>query len=145
MNPAHHPLFGVKAMLQDIAGDGDAARLAECLEGKYLPAIGGHQHPADILHRALSMPPYDPGLGEKLTGLTAELTEHRVEALAGSLEASSRLVSASTETVTVASPAEELLEDELYVFNLLLLASWLPAAEPLFHALKEFHRVGLRT
>ncbi len=127
MKTAQHPLSAVKSMLLDIVRDSDDARLAECLSGKFLPALGGQEHPADVVNRAVSLPPYDPDLPRELAPLTATLCMRRAAALEQALRASGRL-----------------LDDEAYVFNLLLFASYLPAEEALFRALKTFHAVGLR-
>ncbi len=126
MNTAHHPLQEVKSMLSDIVRDSDASRLAECLAGKYLPALGGQEHPADLVHRAVSLPPYEPALPKELARLAATLCAQRAASLEEALRASSPLI-----------------DDEAYVFNLFLLVSYLPATEPLFAALKSFHQVGL--
>lgn len=120
---AHHPLFEVKSALEEIVQEGDASRLAEMLSGRHLPALGGNSHPADIVHRALSLPPYDPALPDALAGLTASLCAQRARELREDLE---------------------VMDDEIYVFNLLLFASYLPPNAELFDALLDLHEVGPR-
>ncbi len=126
MNAAQHPLYAVKSMLSDVVRDSDGARLAECLSGKYLPALGGQEHPADLLHHAVSLPLFDPALPKELTLLAATLCAQKAASLEDALRASSPL-----------------LDDETYVFNLLLFASYLPAEERLFTALKSLHQAGM--
>ena len=144
MKTAQHPLQAVKSLLLESVSDSDDSRLAECLAGRYLPALGGQEHPADLVHRAVSLPPYDPELPRKLAGLTAKLCENRAQALEEALEVSNQRIVGSVEVVDVGTSHSALLDDETYVFNLLLFASYLPAVESLFRALMRFHEVGLR-
>ena len=147
MNTALNPLGSVKSLLQEIVRTDDAARFAKCLGGKYLPALGGHQHPAEILHQALSLPPFVPELPTHLAALLAMLCRERALILSDLLkrtELASMAVGAQG-PVAVVPTATVLLDDEPYVFNLFLFASYLPAHDNLFAALKEFHQIGLHT
>jgi len=147
MNAVLNPLSPLKALLNEIIRTDDATRLAECLQGKYLPAIGGHEYPAGILHRALSLPPIQPELPAHLAALLAILCFRRAQILAEDLEVS-KLASASaavTRAGAAGGTSPDLLDDEPYVFNLFLFATYLPPNDRLFEALKVFYQIGLNT
>lgn len=66
MTPAAHPLAQVRAELEELATRGDAARLGALLSGEGLPSLGGHEEPAELIHRAIFLQPYRPQLVEQL-------------------------------------------------------------------------------
>lgn len=142
-----HILQPLKAMLTDIALSKDTVKLAECLSGLHLPAIGGNFHPAEVLYNALTIPPLDKNLTHNITKLLANVCQERVQTLASmhalhALE-EQQAVSAGEVSITTSSSSSDLLNDEPYVFNLFLFASYLPAEEKLFSALKSFYNLGL--
>ena len=114
--PARHPLYGVRSRLAEIVRERDAAGLAGLLRGEGLPALGGDPDPADLVHEAMGLPPFEA----ELDGGLAELTASLCGALAQG-DASA---------------------DSLYRFNLFLLASYLSPSRELFDALEPVAGVG---
>ncbi len=147
MNAAMHPLLLVKDLLRGIVERGDQVRLRECLQGRYLPALGGGEEPAYVLHRALTFPPFDPRLQDPLGSLVAPLCTERADQMLSDLRNSEGVVAAVGGAVAavVGQEQDRMLDDEAYVFNLLLFASLLPPNPELFSALLSFNEVGLRT
>jgi hypothetical protein len=85
-----------------------------------LPTLGGHDEPADLLIRALSLKPVDPHLGSELARVLGVLIAHQTD-IAGAQELSHR-------------------RQRLF-YNALLLACSLPPAGDLFVALKRLSHV----
>jgi len=144
MIAAYNPLYSVKTLLENIVNSRDNARLAECLEGKHLPALGGDDHPADILYRALTLQPFNPNAAKKLAGLISTLCTRRAQLLQQAVETRLKMVAGDTISVTIGAD-RHFLDDEIYVFNMFLFASYLPADKELFESLRFFQEVGLRT
>ena len=119
MIPASHPLYEIKQRLEEAIQQGDAAFLADCLAGRHLPASDPSDQPADLIYRALTLPPYKPERLLLACDLLAEQIENHCDALAAG------------ETGT--------LRHALYAENLLLFAGSLPRDERLFQALKRWY------
>ena len=143
MMVASHPLFATRSLLQDIAAKNDSARLQECLSGKFLPALGGQEHTADIIYHALCLTPFNPDLVTQLAELLAVLCRQLSESQARVLSAQAAATAGSASIEVATSTGAGLLDDEGYVFNLFLFASYLPPHEDLFEALYGFHTGGL--
>ncbi len=141
MNPALHPLAGLKADLRRLARDQDTAALAERLRGRYLPALGGNQEPAELLFRALSFPPVDLALPRAIGGVTADLVAQQAAALV-ELAHAMALAVGGTATSSVALRSTSLVEPA-YLSNLFRFAAMLPPEPRLFDSLKRFYHEGL--
>ncbi len=109
---SRHPLDELKQELPAC----DAARLADMLRGRGLPALGGDQQPADLIIAAFSRAPYTIELPQRLAGLAAELVAQAAEAERG---------------------------NGSYLSNLFLLAAHLPRHDGLFDALVGYGEVGV--
>ncbi|MEM1204053.1 MAG: hypothetical protein AAGN66_12565 [Acidobacteriota bacterium] len=145
MIAAHHPLLGVQEILRRAVRAGDPAAVADLLGGKGLPALGGDQDPADLVHRALSLPPYDPDLPRHLAPLVARLCIDLAGAPGGlshPVEASEVREPASTYDAAVADPepTSEGRPARSIAFDLFLLAGRLPRTPELFEGLVACHR-----
>jgi hypothetical protein len=84
MIPATHPLSRVRAELEQIAVAGDHRQLAELLHGERLPSLGGHEEPAELVHRAIIAQPYKPELVIQLAPLLGEVLKEQATAILGS-------------------------------------------------------------
>ena len=140
--PALHPLQSLKSLLRDALRRNDIEPLAESLAGQHLPALGGDQHPAEVVYRALALPPVDPVFVDGVARALAALCHSQAEILGQSPEQAS-VVSASQQG-PVPSP-EPTLDSEILLFNILLLATLLPTNRALNLALKEFIALSLQS
>ena len=111
-----HPLHELKERVAAIVREEDDVAFAELLAGRGLPALGGDLLPAEMVYRALTLPPVDRRLLDGAAGLTARLA---------------------------ADIDPEAEADEL--FDLVLFASFLPARSELFDALHRLHTLHLAT
>ncbi|MDL1981897.1 MAG: tetratricopeptide repeat protein [Deltaproteobacteria bacterium] len=131
-------------MLEQIISHNDADKLARCIRGEFLPLLGGHENPADILYRALNLPVYYPELSAQVAAMTAAICKNQLADME-TLYQPALSGTGGMLSVTLNDPAEIFFEDESYVFNLFLFAVYLPPNEDLFAALKAFYFSGLRT
>jgi len=139
MTPARLALASVRRTLEEIAHAGDGERLRQLLRGRELPALGSGEEPAIQIIQALELPPYDTGLTHGIGRLGADSAKRwleRIEAQNGRETTWSATAHAIREPppATVSGP-----DDEPFVYNLLLLASWLPRDAALFEALYACH------
>lgn len=95
------------------------------------------------MYQALALPPVDPDLLAGISQALARLCHSQAVALS-QLLSSGIAVSLGESRTSSAALREPSLDDESLLFNLLLLASFLPADGDLFTALKEIQNAGLR-
>ena len=138
-----HPLNSVKTLLADAVRRGDPELLAECLSGSHLPALGGDQHPAELVYQALILPPTNPELFEAVARQLATLCHSQAQELKKLLTGTAAM-SVGQKVAASAMAPEPSPDDESFLFNLLLFATYLPADEGLFAALKELFDAGLQ-
>ncbi|WP_165741704.1 hypothetical protein, partial [Candidatus Thiosymbion oneisti] len=119
MTPAELVLADIRRTLQEIARAGDGERLRRLLRGRELPALGGGEEPAMQIIQALELPPYDADLTRHVGRLCTDSARLWLERLA--------------------EQKGQAAGDEPSVYNLLLLASWLPKDTELFEALYAYH------
>ncbi len=135
-------LQALRSRLQDLVRATDVPLLCQCLNGKHLPVLGGDLHPAEVLHRALSLPPYRPQLAARLAAMTARLCDQAARSMDETLDALHRAATEIGQAVT--AEWEDFRCGERYLFSLFLLASYLPAEATLGRALATLHRVARR-
>ncbi|MBF0151630.1 MAG: hypothetical protein HQL84_16545, partial [Magnetococcales bacterium] len=134
----HPGIQEVRERLITAAQTADPSLLAKMLAGQFIPAMGGNRHPADIMIQALSgAPPEIPG---QLAELMARLCHQKADELEQTLSLSLSMVgdNAPCSPETGGFVADQ-LPDETFLFNLFLLASFLPRTKSLFDALARFH------
>lgn len=137
MIAAHHPLLEVKRLLDTIVAHADVQRLEQCLSGQLLPALGGDQHPADLLYQALTLPPFAHDQAIALGDLSAEVCKRQRELPDGPAADRPRQKTESNPVVWLAPKHSSDWEREYLLFNLFLFATWLPANAALFAELKH--------
>lgn len=131
------PLLYVRNILEDIVSSDDLARLEECLAGKHLPALGGNDGPADILFRALSAPSFDRRLAAKLSGLLGRLLSDHLD----KIKQDRWYTNCGTqESDTQSRNLNQMIlwQEEDFLYNSFLFASYLPADKTLFYVLIAF-------
>ncbi len=139
MTPAQLALASIRSTLQEIARTGDGERLRRLLRGRELPALGSGEEPAIQITQALEFYPYDAELTRHIGHLCTDLTKlwlERLEALNEQETTWSAIAHPIRETPPVTTPG---LDDEPYIYNLLLLVSWLPRDTRLFEVLYPYH------
>ncbi len=132
-----HPLLYVKSILADIASKGDILRLSECLAGKHLPAIGGNDDPADILLRGLSFPSFDRDLANKISALLGLLLSKDMDKIKENGCYLTRDKKVSEDQPENSIPVV-LFQEEDFLYNCFLFASYLPINKSLSKALINF-------
>ncbi|MCB2263143.1 MAG: hypothetical protein LGR52_09435, partial [Candidatus Thiosymbion ectosymbiont of Robbea hypermnestra] len=143
MTPAELALATIRRTLREIARQGDGERLRRLLRGQELPALGGGEEPAERIIQALELPPYDVDLTHRIGRLCADSARLWLKRAEEQLMwETQQLAVAGGTTCTVPSTAIPELEDEPYIYNLLLLTSWLPRDAELFAALYPYHTDG---
>jgi tetratricopeptide (TPR) repeat protein len=136
-----HPLYSIKTFVAEGVLRTDPRPLAECLRGNHLPALGGDQHPAELIYQALILPPVDPRLLDRVIRAVAVLCEMQAAELRAGLGA---ITIASQDTIQLRRVGQvPAIADELFLYNLLLFASFLPADPAVFAALKDIRDAGL--
>ena len=119
MMPATYPLSRAQALVVDIVATNDPVRLGECLRGMHLPAMGGGDHPGEVVARVVGLPTTKPELAFDLAKLLGSLLGSAIDRL----EIDNESIAAATEI------REDTLSshDEVLLFNGLMLACSLPA------------------
>lgn len=115
-----HPLSSLRSKLEELVERGDAEQLERLLEGEDMPLLGGHEEPAELLHRALLRQPYQPDLVLSLAPVLGSVLKRQAAALA-----------------KVALPPPPALGRA--VRNALLLAELLPPAAPIFEGVAAIY------
>ena len=115
-----HPLSSLRSKLEELVEQGDAEQLERLLEGEDMPLLGGHEEPAELLHRALLRQPYQPDLVLSLAPVLGSVLKRQAAALA-----------------KAALPPPPALGRA--VRNALLLAELLPPATPIFEGVAAFY------
>ncbi len=142
---ALHALTSLKSLLADAVHGEDPGTLAECLQGSHLPALGGDQHPAEIVYQALALPPVDPEILEGAARLLAPLCHAQAAALRRMSTSALAIAGGGGRAVPTNAPGQAPSpSEEALLFNLLLFASFLPTNGDLFSALQALLEAGLR-
>ena len=141
MNITQVAQANLRDQLTRIAISYNSEALQKMLSGAGLPALSRDDEPAEQIHDALEFGSNYADLAQSIACLLASLIEQRTDALVEQLT-SSKVASVSSGGALVCN--SPYLEDEMYVFNLFLLASHLPRQQVLFGGLKRFHEIGFK-
>ncbi len=122
-----NPFIKLTNILKEAVDHNNADMLLQCLGGRHLPALGNDDLAADVVYQAMSFDGLDRELANSLAALTAGLVDNAATAIETGWAGGSE------------HDAVNIIGDGLQLFNIFLLASYLPANSKLFQSLKDYY------